>query len=94
VLYRKAPADGEFTVTLGLAGYGLAQFDDFRVELVEEDQPLGRPGGGRLANDAETEADGDRADAADAPADRQPPRPDPELPAAASPPEQNRVRRR
>ncbi|AMV37657.1 hypothetical protein [Planctomyces sp. SH-PL62] len=36
VLYRKAPADGEFTATLGLAGYGAAWFDDFRVELVEQ----------------------------------------------------------
>ena len=38
VLYRKAPADGSFTVTLGLAGYGEAFFDDFRVELVEADE--------------------------------------------------------
>jgi hypothetical protein len=35
VLYRKAPIDGKLTVTLGLAGYGEAFFDDFRVELVE-----------------------------------------------------------
>jgi len=40
VLYRKAPSDCKFTVTLGLAGYGEAFFDDFRVELVEAtDQP-------------------------------------------------------
>lgn len=39
VLYRKAPADGEITVTFGLAGYGEAEFDDFRVELVEGDAP-------------------------------------------------------
>jgi hypothetical protein len=36
VLYRKAPASGTFTVTLGLAGYGEAFFDDFRVEVIEE----------------------------------------------------------
>ena len=35
VLYRKAPTDCELTVTLGLAGYGEAWFDDFQVELVE-----------------------------------------------------------
>ena len=40
VLYRKAPADGEVSVTLGLAGYGEAEFDDFRVELVEDGEPL------------------------------------------------------
>ena len=28
---RKAPAAGTFNVTLGLAGYGEAYFDDFRV---------------------------------------------------------------
>ena len=82
VLYRKAPADGDFTVTLGLAGYGLAQFDDLRVELVEEEPPLGRPGGGNLANGTEAESD------------RQPPKPDPDLPASASSPEQRRPRRR
>jgi hypothetical protein len=38
VLYRKAPEDGSFTVTMGLAGYGEAFFDEFRVELVEADQ--------------------------------------------------------
>ncbi len=37
VLFRKAPADGTFTVMLGLAGYGEAFFDDFRVEVVERD---------------------------------------------------------
>jgi hypothetical protein len=35
VLFRKAPADGVFTVMLGLAGYGEAFFDDFRVEVIE-----------------------------------------------------------
>ena len=38
VLFRKAPADGTFTVTLGLAGYAEAYFDDFRVEVIEEGQ--------------------------------------------------------
>lgn len=36
VLFRKAPADGNFTVTLGLAGYAEAYFDDLRVEVIEE----------------------------------------------------------
>ena len=36
VLFRRAPSDGELTVTLGLAGYGEAYFDDFKVEQVEE----------------------------------------------------------
>jgi hypothetical protein len=36
VLFRKAPADGTFTVMLGLAGYGEVWFDDFRVEVIEE----------------------------------------------------------
>ncbi len=35
VLYRRAPADGELTVTLGLAGLYDVYFDDFRVEVVE-----------------------------------------------------------
>ena len=35
-LFRKAPASGTFTVTLGLAGYAEAYFDDFRVEVIEE----------------------------------------------------------
>lgn len=34
-LYRRAPADGELTVTLGLAGIGEALFDDLRIERVE-----------------------------------------------------------
>ena len=37
VLYRKAPADMTFNVTLGLAGYGEVLFDDFRVQVMEED---------------------------------------------------------
>lgn len=36
VLYRKAPADMNFTVTLGLAGHGEAFFDDLSVQVVEE----------------------------------------------------------
>ncbi len=36
MLYRKAPADGDYTVTLGLAGYGEVYFDDLRVEVIEE----------------------------------------------------------
>ena len=39
VLYRKAPADGVVRVMLGLAGYGEVYFDDFRVQVVEEDIP-------------------------------------------------------
>jgi hypothetical protein len=37
VLFRKAPADCNFTVTLGLAGYAEAYFDDFRVEVIEHE---------------------------------------------------------
>ena len=36
VVFRRAPCDGAFTVTLGLAGYGEAYFDDLRVEAVEQ----------------------------------------------------------
>jgi hypothetical protein len=35
ILYRKAPIDGTFTVTLALAGYGEAYFDNLRVEVIE-----------------------------------------------------------
>ena len=35
VFYRRAPADGELFITLGLAGYGEAFFDDVSVERVE-----------------------------------------------------------
>ena len=35
VLYRRAPADGDLTVTLGLAGYGEARFDDLKIERIE-----------------------------------------------------------
>jgi hypothetical protein len=34
VLYRRVPADGELTVTLGLAGYGDVFFDDLKIEPV------------------------------------------------------------
>ncbi|MDG3005137.1 hypothetical protein [Paludisphaera mucosa] len=100
VLYRKAPADGEFTVTLGLAGYGEAWFDDFRVELVEQDRgDLPEKPDAGLAGDAEAPAD------PDAPREARVPRlPDPRLPSSASPaasaasaagaPEQTRGRRR
>ena len=56
VIYRKAPTDCSFTVTFGLAGYGEAFFDDFRVELVEADEASGgsdiaqRRQTGRLVN--------------------------------------------
>ena len=43
LLFRKAPGDGTFTVTLGLAGYGEAFFDDLRVEVVEEDNAVAAP---------------------------------------------------
>ena len=36
VLYRQVPADGTMTVTLGLAGFGDAFFDDLRVERLGE----------------------------------------------------------
>jgi hypothetical protein len=41
VLFRKAPADCTFTVTLGLAGYAEAYFDDFRVEVIEHEATTG-----------------------------------------------------
>ena len=43
LLFRKAPADGTFTVTLGLAGYGEAYFDDFSVQVIEEVAPAVAP---------------------------------------------------
>ena len=43
LLFRKAPADGTFTITLGLAGYGEALFDDLRVEVVEQDDGRAAP---------------------------------------------------
>jgi hypothetical protein len=43
ILFRKAPADATFTVTLGLAGYGEAFFDDLRVEVIEQDYDVATP---------------------------------------------------
>jgi hypothetical protein len=47
VIYREAPADGPFTVSLGLAGYGKdkvdeAYFDDLRIEVLQ-DLPAATP---------------------------------------------------
>jgi hypothetical protein len=39
IYYRRVPADGTFTVTLGLAGYGGAFFNDLKVERVEASEP-------------------------------------------------------
>ncbi|AGA29276.1 hypothetical protein [Singulisphaera acidiphila] len=39
VLFRRVPADGVMTVTLGLAGFGEAYFDDLKVETVEGSAP-------------------------------------------------------
>jgi hypothetical protein len=39
VLFRRAPEDGELTVTLGLAGLGEALFDDLRVEFLGRSEP-------------------------------------------------------
>ena len=36
VLFRRVPADGVFTVTLGLAGFGDAYFDQLKVETVSD----------------------------------------------------------
>ena len=36
VYYRRVPADGELTVTLGMAGYGYASFDDLKIEPIVE----------------------------------------------------------
>jgi len=79
VIYRKAPTDCSFTVTLGLAGYGEAFFDDFRVELVEADEA---PGGSDIA-----QAPANRSA-------RQPPSADPSLPPTATSPSGPSTRRR
>jgi hypothetical protein len=34
VYYRRVPADGTMDVTLGMAGYGFAAFDDFKIEPI------------------------------------------------------------
>ena len=36
VYYRRAPADGVLSVTLGMAGYGFAAFDDLKIEPIVE----------------------------------------------------------
>ena len=80
VLYRKAPTDTTLTVTFGLAGYGDAFFDDFRVELVEADEA----------------PNADLPDIAEAPSrrpTRQPRLPDPSTPAAARASSVPRLRR-
>ncbi len=70
VLFRKAPANGTFSVTLGLSGYGDVYFDDFRVEVIEEgSRPIGR-------GLAQTPRRSRQSTA--------PPLPDPNLPAAAA----------
>jgi hypothetical protein len=82
VIYRKAPADGTFTVTLGLAGYGEVLFDDLRVQLVEADEARDTP---------------DRADLAQGPAGRRaghPTNPNPSLPSTGNSPTDSRSRRR
>lgn len=81
VLYRKAPADGTFSVTLGLAGYGEAFFDDFRVELVEADD-------GQLSPDDNLASRPENATA------HRPPNPDPTLPSASANPAGTPRRRR
>jgi hypothetical protein len=78
VLFRKAPADGNFTVTLGLAGYAEAYFDDLRVEVIE---------GGN--GDAEPNLDQERRPGQIA---RSPRLPAATLPAAASRPTESRPR--
>lgn len=87
VLYRKAPTDVDFTVTLGLAGYGEAWFDDFQVELVEGDS------GGLPDDEDAPEAQDIAREEPAAPVDPDAPResvvprlPDPRLPATAEGP--------
>jgi hypothetical protein len=70
LLFRKAPADGTFTVTLGLAGYGEAFFDDLRVEVIEQDDDRPAPDVARRNEPAQTM--------------RAPRAPDPSPPAAAA----------
>ena len=79
VLYRKAPADGVVRVMLGLAGYGEVFFDDFRVQVIEEDIPY-RPVDPGLVQ-------GGRPDTAS------PRLPDPRTPAAAALPSTTRRER-
>ena len=76
LLFRKAPADGTFTVTLGLAGYGEALFDDLRVEVVEQDDRVAAPDLARGSDPARPM--------------RSPRPPDPTPPAAAARPDDGR----
>lgn len=46
VLYRRAPADGEVSVLLGLAGYGEAYFDQLRVDVLGDSSSLPEESGG------------------------------------------------
>jgi hypothetical protein len=78
VLFRKAPTDGTFTVMLGLAGYAEAYFDDFRVEVIEQES----------RHTAPDVAQGPRRDRAT----RSPVLPDPSAPAAAARPTNTRPR--
>jgi hypothetical protein len=82
VLFRKAPANGTFSVTLGLAGYGEVYFDDFRVEVIEESpRPAGpQPGLARSPRRSQGPAS--------------PRLPDPNLPAAAARPNDARRQQR
>jgi hypothetical protein len=43
VLYRRAPTDGQLTVTLALAGFGWVEFDDLRIDRVVQEMPAGEP---------------------------------------------------
>ena len=70
VLYRKAPADGVVRVMLGLAGYGEVLFDDFRVQVIEE-EGAGVPVESGFARD-------------EPPTGAAPRTPDPRMPAAAA----------
>ena len=82
VIYRKAATDCTFSVTFGLAGYGEAFFDDFRVEMVEADEaPATAP---NTSNIAQTPARSPT---------RQPRVPDASLPSAVSTPAAGRIRR-
>jgi len=84
VLFRKAPAAGTFNVTLGLAGYGEAYFDDFRVEVIEE-----APVRGSGPVDPDLAQGRQRSRTPGSPA-----LPDPTLPAAASRPVDSRRQQR
>ena len=80
VLFRKAPADGTFTVTLGLAGYAEAYFDDFRVEVIEREGTTGDSDVAQRRPRRRTTASPDR--------------PDPTVPASASRSTDSRPRQR